>query len=282
MRRFFLLLALCAPLYIGVILALDQLTDMSELKNHYPQVIYRGHGKATKLKIEAKQPLHWTGLGKISPIAVEAIMISEDDAFYLHNGYDYEQIKESFEKDLREHRFSRGGSTITQQVVKNVYLSGEKSLFRKMKELVLALRMERQLGKHRILEIYLNIAEFGEGIYGIAPASRFYFQKEPSELNAKEGAFLAMLLPSPKRYSQSFRKHELTPYARSIVDSLLAKLWATNHLGDLEYAEELSRPLPFERPLESKRTEPDASRPAEPNSAAASELIHNDFPTKPD
>ena len=183
---------------------------------------------------------------QVSKIAVSAIVISEDDAFYQHNGYDFNQLVEAYKRDMEEHRFVRGGSTITQQVVKNVYLTGEKTLWRKVKELVLALRLEKQVGKRKILETYLNVAEFGEGLYGIGPASNYYFQKSPAELNAKEGAFLAMLLPSPKRYSISFRKRELSPFARSIIASILEKLHVTHRLTDEEFTSELARPLNFE------------------------------------
>jgi monofunctional biosynthetic peptidoglycan transglycosylase len=135
-------------------------------------------------------------------------------------------------------------------VVKNVFLSNEKTLWRKAQEAVLAVRIERQLTKARILEIYLNIAEFGEGLYGIGPASRHYFSKAPSELTAKEGAFLAMLLPSPKKYAVSFRKKALTPYAASTVRSILGKLLATGRLTNEEYQVVLHAPLSFEdRPM---------------------------------
>ena len=110
----------------------------------------------------------------------------------------------------------------------------------------MTLRLERSVGKRRILEIYLNIAEFGLGLYGIGPASKFYFGKSPSELNAKEGAFLAMLLPSPKRYSISFRKKQLTGYAAGIVRSILEKLLATNRISEGEFQAYLNMPLSFE------------------------------------
>jgi monofunctional biosynthetic peptidoglycan transglycosylase len=131
-------------------------------------------------------------------------------------------------------------------MVKNVFLSSNKTITRKLKEAVLAMRVERQLTKTRILEVYLNVIEFGEGLYGIGPASRRYFGKHPSQLTPKEGAFLAMLLPSPKKYSVSFRKRELTPYARSIIRSILGKLRATNRLNEGDYHLALATPLSFE------------------------------------
>jgi monofunctional biosynthetic peptidoglycan transglycosylase len=190
----------------------------------------------------------------VSPVAVSAIVLSEDWAFYQHNGFDFQQMWDSFTTNLEKGKFARGGSTITQQMVKNVYLTGEKTIWRKIQEAVLAIRVERHLSKRRILEIYLNVVEFGQGLYGIGPASRFYFQKSPSELTAREGAFLAMLLPSPKKYSVSFRKKELTPYARSIVRDLLGKLQVTGRLTSEEYERELHTPFAFEKVVEPVAT----------------------------
>ncbi len=221
------------------------MTDVGELEHRYPKVIYE-KTKGSHIEIVEKRPAGWAPLGSIRPIAVAAIVLSEDWAFYQHNGFDWQQIWDAMEKNLKTGRFARGGSTITQQVVKNVFLSNEKTIWRKIQEAVLAMRLERQLTKKRILEIYLNIAEFGEGIYGIGPAAHYYFSKSPSELTAKEGAFLAMLLPSPKKYSVSFRKKELTPYAYSIVKSVLGKLQATQRLSEEDYAVALATPLSFE------------------------------------
>ncbi len=246
MHRFFLLLVFCLGFYAVVFYAVAIATDVGELKTHYVWVNYRGKGKPVQMRVIKQRPVKWVGVDQVSKIAVSAIVISEDDAFYQHNGYDFNQLIEAYKRDMEEHRFVRGGSTITQQVVKNVYLTGEKTLWRKVKELVLALRLEKQVGKRKILETYLNVAEFGEGLYGIGPASNYYFQKSPAELNAKEGAFLAMLLPSPKRYSISFRKRELSPFARSIIASILEKLHVTHRLTDEEFTTELARPLNFE------------------------------------
>jgi monofunctional biosynthetic peptidoglycan transglycosylase len=185
-------------------------------------------------------------LGEISKEAVEAIVVSEDWAFYQHKGYDPNQIREAIKEKVEEGRALRGASTITQQVARNVFLTQERSTLRKVRELVLAVRMEEVLGKRRILEVYLNIAELGEGLYGVGAAAEFYFHKPASELTAKEGAFLAMLLPSPKRYSQSFRQKHLTEYAQDTVESILNKMEAAHYLTEEQKQEELARPLSFE------------------------------------
>ena len=217
-----------------------------DLKTEYPKVIYHGPKEPFEVEIVKNQPAGWTSLSQISRNAQWAVLMSEDAAFYSHPGYDEKQIKEAIQESIETGKLKRGASTITQQVVKNVYLTQEKSLIRKARELWLATKIEKVLGKRKILEIYFNIAEWGEGIFGISHASQYYFHKNPSELNAKEGAFLAMLLPSPKKYSISFRKKALTPYARKIVHTLLNKLVAANVLTPEQRDEEWKKPFSFE------------------------------------
>ncbi len=224
----------------------------ADLKTQYPHVIYHGPDEPSEIIIRKNAPEGWTSLSAISKKAQQAIIVSEDWAFYQHPGYDEKQIKEAIEDSLEEGHLTRGASTITQQVVKNVYLSKEKSLIRKARELWMATKVEKVLGKRRILEIYMNIAEWGEGTYGIGKASRLYFQKPPSELSAKEGAFLAMLLPSPKKYSISFRKHSLSPFARGTVRSILNKMVEAHFLTPEERDSEWGRPLSFESVLEQE------------------------------
>ena len=127
------------------------------------------------------------------------------------------------------------------------FLEQDKNLWRKVKEIYLATRLEEEVGKNRILEIYLNIAEWGQGLYGIGAAARFYFGKSPDALTAKEGAFLAMLLPSPKRYSSSFRAKKLTPFARSALESILEKMVQAKYITEEEMRLQISEPLSFER-----------------------------------
>ena len=246
MRRFLLVAACCAGFYLLLFQGFRLLTDVGELRTAYPKVNYDPNTKKDSVELVAKAPPGWTPLTSVSKIAAAAIVLSEDWAFYQHNGFDWEQIRNSMETNFKKGRFARGGSTITQQVVKNVFLSSEKTIWRKLQEAVLTVRVERHLSKARILEVYLNIAEFGEGLYGIGPASRYYFKKSPAELNAKEGAFLAMLLPSPVKYSVSFRKRALTAYAGSTVRSILGKLEATHRLSPEQYQAALATPLSFE------------------------------------
>ena len=231
--------------------------NFKDLKINYPHVIYHGKKLPSEIILKKTQPANWAPLTQISKKLQGAIIVSEDWAFYEHHGYDEKQIKEAVQKSIEGKKLIRGASTITQQVVKNIYLSKEKSLVRKVRELWMAIKVEKILGKSRILELYLNIAELGEGIFGVGQASQFYFHKNPSELTAKEGAFLAMLLPSPKKYAVSFRRGELTIYARKIIRSILDKMVMAQFLTVAERDLEWSTPLNFEKKIDA--SVPDAT-----------------------
>ncbi|HCM40809.1 MAG: hypothetical protein A2Z97_06060 [Bdellovibrionales bacterium GWB1_52_6] len=221
-------------------------TDVSKLKNSYPVVHYRGKTVPARITLQKSAPPDWTSVGQVSRVAIGAIVVSEDWAFYQHGGFDANQMKLALEQDIEERRFARGASTITQQVAKNIFLESDKNIVRKIKELIIAVQLEKMFKKNKILEIYLNIAEWGEGIYGIRAAARHYFGKPPSELSPKEGAFLAMLLPSPKRYSQSFRDKRLTRFAARTVDSILEKMVQAKYLAEEDEMTEKLKPLSFE------------------------------------
>jgi monofunctional glycosyltransferase len=143
----------------------------------------------------------WVPLAGISPYAVKAVIIAEDDKFWSHEGFDFEAIQKAMEKDLQRRRFRAGGSTISQQLAKNLYLTPAKNPIRKLKEAILTWRLERNLSKRRIIELYLNVAEWGDGIFGIEAAARHYFGKGAGTLTAREAAALAVVLPSPLRYN---------------------------------------------------------------------------------
>jgi monofunctional biosynthetic peptidoglycan transglycosylase len=224
----------------------SELASVSVLKSQYPVLQYRGPNELPEVKLTQRRPVSWVVLPDVSLVAVGAVVVSEDWAFYQHEGFDWNQITEALKKDLKQGRFARGASTITQQVIKNVFLGPEKTLLRKIKEFILAVSLDRAVSKNRILEVYLNIAEWGEGLYGIGPASFYYFGKSPSQLTAKEGAFLAMLLPSPKRYSQSFRGRKLSEYARETIESILDKMKQARYLTEEQLQDQLSQPLSFE------------------------------------
>lgn len=220
--------------------------DVAVLNAKYPVVTYRGPKEPVQVRLVGSMPPGWTKIGDIAKPAMGAVVVSEDWAFFSHDGFDANQLKEAIKEDLADRRFSRGASTITMQVVKNVFLSQEKTLYRKAKEFVLAIRLDGHVSKRKVLEVYFNIAEWGEGVFGIGAAARKYFGKLPAELTPKEGAFLAMLLPSPKRYSQSFRDGRLTPYAEKTVRSILEKMTQARYITEEERDAEIAVRLSFE------------------------------------
>lgn len=144
----------------------------------------------------------WVNLSEISPALKAAVIAHEDQAFYQHPGYDLRAMEDAAEYNWRKRKFARGASTITMQVARNLYLSPQKSIFRKVHELLIALKLERLLSKDRILEIYLNIAEWGQGIYGAEAAAQHYFRKDAHDLTPAEASLLASILPRPKSYDR--------------------------------------------------------------------------------
>ena len=143
----------------------------------------------------------WVPLSQVSPMLLKAVLIGEDDKFYQHEGFDYEALEQAFEKNMKEGRFAAGASTISQQLTKNLFLSPEKSITRKLKEAILTWRMEHTLSKRRILELYVNVAEWGDGIFGIEAAARHHFHKSAKDLTSMEAARLASVLPNPIRFN---------------------------------------------------------------------------------
>ncbi|MDR0225733.1 MAG: monofunctional biosynthetic peptidoglycan transglycosylase [Burkholderiaceae bacterium] len=155
----------------------------------------------------------WVDYGEISSTLKHAVIASEDDGFTSHRGVEWEAVEKAWQRNQKaEARAQKaddgrpakiyGGSTITQQLAKNLLLSGERSLLRKGQELVLTQLLELMLSKRRILEIYLNSVEWGQGVFGAEAAARHYFRKSASQLSAAEAARLAVMLPQPKRFEK--------------------------------------------------------------------------------
>lgn len=161
--------------------------------------------------------------------------MSEDDKFFNHSGVDWDEFKKSLKKNLQAGKFARGGSTITQQLIKNIYLKKEKSISRKIQEFQLARQLESQFSKALILEKYLNIIELGDNIFGVKQAASKYFNKLPSEINYLEGLYLATLLPSPIKYSASFKKRKLSPWQKERMKTHLKRLLKRKLFTEEEY-----------------------------------------------
>lgn len=175
------------------------------------------------------------------PMALQkAIILSEDSAFYSHDGFDWAEIEKSFETNLKRGKFARGGSTITQQLAKNMFLTKDKTLWRKFREALITSKIEQTLKKGEILERYLNVVQFGPKIYGVKKASQFYFNKSPSDLSINESVFLAFVLPSPDKYSHSYFRKELTRFARTRMHHILTLMVKTGKISEVEYNESIA------------------------------------------
>jgi monofunctional biosynthetic peptidoglycan transglycosylase len=165
----------------------------------------------------------WVSLRRISPFVIKAVIIAEDDKFWSHEGFDLKAIKEAIEKDIKKNKFKIGGSTISQQLAKNLYLSPSKNPVRKMKEAILTWRIERKLSKKRIIELYLNIAEWGEGLFGIEAAARHYYGKRASLLTPEEAAQLASVLPNPRKYNPTGKNRFVEARSKRIYEIMVKR-----------------------------------------------------------
>lgn len=194
--------------------------SLSKLREQNPQTTSMIEARKKEKYAKGEQPLQiqtWVPLEKISPNLQRAVLAGEDSNFSTHHGFDWEAIEKAWDEAQKEAEkeakqegdnnqddwipampdFKRGASTISQQLAKNLYLSEERSFTRKGREAVITYFLERELSKKRILEIYLNVIEWGDGIYGAEAASQFYFKKSADNLSAQEAAFLSAMIPSP-------------------------------------------------------------------------------------
>lgn len=196
----------------------------------------------------------WVPISRVSPMLIKAVLIGEDDKFYHHEGFDYEALEQAFEKNLKQGRFAAGASTISQQLTKNLFLSPEKSLTRKAKEAILTWRLENALSKRRILELYVNVAEWGDGIFGIEAASRHYFHKSASALTSMEAARLAAVLPNPIRFSAVGNQRYVTFRANLIHSIMVRRGVAVADFDEVMSGKDESEPQPAENATEDNAT----------------------------
>jgi len=193
---------------------------------------WRKEGKTLRIR------QFWVPLAKVSPYLTKAVIIAEDDKFWAHEGFDVEAIQKAIEKDLKARRFKFGGSTISQQLTRNLFLSPEKTLLRKLREVAITWKMERILSKRRILELYLNVVEWGEGIFGIEAASRFYFGKSALALTPEESARMAAVLPNPRKYRATGSQPYVTNRARVIYDIMVKRGIVIHEYEEIRETEE--------------------------------------------
>jgi membrane peptidoglycan carboxypeptidase len=182
-------------------------------------------------------------LRDVPPLFVRTLLISEDAGFYGHRGIDLRELTAALLTDWSRGGAARGASTITQQLAKNLFLSREKQIGRKLQELAITFLLESALGKNRILEIYLNIIEWGPDLRGLRPAARSYFGREPQALTPAQMAFLVAIIPGPIKYQSSFAHGTPGPGLRLLIDELLAKLRSVDAIGEEEYRQALDEPI---------------------------------------
>jgi len=233
------LLFLLAIGYIGFTIA--TIPDVTPLKETNPMVTAMMEQRAAEERTKVRPIRTWVSFNNISLHLRNAVLIAEDSGFFQHSGYDIEEIKESAKRNWREKRFARGASTITQQLAKNLYLSTSRNPLRKLRELFIAQELEQNLSKQRIFEIYLNVIEWGDGIYGVEPAARRYFGKSASELLPEEAAILAAMIPNPRRYTPARNLKYLEKRKAEILDRLAR--W--KYLAPDEYQAAILRPIVF-------------------------------------
>lgn len=219
----------------------NDLPDLSPLQTFSPMATTKLYDRTGALIAQYQDP-HirvWAPIESVSKDAINAVTSAEDPNFYKHTGVDLQAIWEAIKIDIQNMAYVRGASTLTQQLMKNLLLTREKTLTRKMKEVLLATKVETMLNKRQILEQYLNQVEWGDGIYGIEAASRYYFGKPAEKLQMHEGALLAGMLPNPKYFSPYVRLQRLRVRQKII----LKLMWQNHHISKPEYLEAVDRPV---------------------------------------
>jgi monofunctional glycosyltransferase len=198
-----LVVLLLAAALLGTALFFVTLPDVRSLRRDFPSsTAFMGRRKAQLRRQGKSTRLEWSPvpMTRIALSLQRAVVVAEDARFWEHEGVDWEAVRKVLQEDLEEGGVRRGASTITQQLAKNLYLSPARTPWRKLREWAIARRLERELSKRRILELYLNVVEFGERTYGVQAASRRYFRKPASLLTPREAATLAAMIPSPRMY----------------------------------------------------------------------------------
>ena len=227
----------------------------------------------------------WIPYDRISPLLRHAVLVAEDDAFFEHGGFDWNEINASMKANLEKHKVVRGGSTITQQLARNLFLGDGRNPARKLTEAFIAMRLERTLGKRRIFELYLNLIEWGDGVFGIEAAARHDFRVSAAGLNARQAVLLAAVIINPRRFSVSSPTSRIQRRARIIASRLRRR----GLLPGAEYELAIDAPagsiLPTTPPAaaipliaDSSLNEPEAGPSPEPGAAGPPDSLARTSP----
>ena len=224
-------------IYIGIALyRLPPVAALADRTTNLTIQVKDWQGKLHPFVVGPQNP-RWTPSARIPAEMEWAVIVAEDANFYRHEGIDVTALKNAIKYDLEQKRFARGASTITQQTAKNLFLSRDKTITRKIEEVYLAKRLEQELTKGRIIELYLNIVELGPMVYGIGHGARYYFDKPASTLTPRECAFLAAMLPGPQKVYNPYR-HLDRVLKRS--ETILRQLRQKGVLNEAEYRQALA------------------------------------------
>ncbi|HUO84854.1 MAG TPA: monofunctional biosynthetic peptidoglycan transglycosylase [Thermoanaerobaculia bacterium] len=222
--------------------------DVSRLAEESPETTAFIEQRKKELRSDGKDDTidyRWVSYERISPYLRRAVIVSEDNAFYEHEGVDTAEMKRILQESWNEGRLTRGGSTITQQLAKNLYLSSSRNPWRKVKEFLIARSMEKHLSKKRILEIYLNVIELGERTYGAEAAARHYFGRTAAGLSMSQAALLAGALPNPREMNPG----DPGPRLRGRQQIILARMKRWGFAAEQEFVKQETVP-------EEKEVEP--------------------------
>ena len=226
------LAVICYLLYVGISLTLmPPIADLADKKFSTTIQVKDWQGEYHPYLLGPNNR-YWTPSGRIPAEMKWAVIVAEDANFYKHEGFDVKAIKNAIKYDLEKKSLKRGASTITQQTAKNLFLSREKTITRKLKEIYLAYRMEQELTKGRIIEFYLNVVELGPMVYGVGHGAQYYFNKPASAMTPRECAFLAAMLPGPRVAFNPYKKLDKV-LKRS--DMILRLLRQQGVLSEAEY-----------------------------------------------
>lgn len=228
--------------------------DVKALKNERPETTAFMELRKKQLRAKGKSDdleWRWVSYGNISPYLRRAVLVAEDNAFYDHEGVDTKAMREAFKRNWERRRVTHGGSTITQQLAKNLYLSPSRNPLRKVREYLIARSLEKHLTKKRILEIYLNVVEMGERVYGAEAAARHYFGKSAASLTPSQAALLAGSLPNPRTMNPADPNKRL----RARQKMILSRMRRWGHLAETEVLTE-KKPEPPPAETETAATEP--------------------------
>jgi len=227
--------------FLGGLLFWLTLPDVAWLKKENPHETAMMKFRAEQARQKGQKPRRlWkrVPLSRISPYLIQAVLIAEDDKFFEHEGFDWASMRKALETNIEKKRVRRGGSTITQQLAKNLFLNPGQSIWRKLREAAIAMALERELSKKRILELYLNLIEWGDYLYGAEAAAQVYFQCPAAALSLSQAIRLASVLPNPHRFSALGNADQRMNRKRKIIAGrMLQRHWIRQETCDQALAE---------------------------------------------